>query len=110
MKCQESGCRSLQTTCTDCGRVVITREFAPGCEWISVKDRLPEEYAYCLVFAKKEGTEPSPFSIARQYQGVWEMMSDEDESNAVACGDLTWGMEGCEVTHWVPLPEPPKEK
>lgn len=78
-------------------------------EWISVKDIFPEEYEYCLVFAKKIGTEPSPLSIARHYQGVWEMMNDLEQSNAVACGDLTWGMEGSEITHWMPLPQPPKE-
>jgi len=78
-------------------------------EWISVKDRLPEPYEYCIVFAKKEGGEPSPLSIARQYQGMWEMMSDQDQSNAVTSGDLTWGMEGHEVTNWMPLPKPPED-
>jgi hypothetical protein len=78
-------------------------------EWISVNKRLPNPYHYVLVYAQKEGTEPCPISIARQFKGLWEMMSDEDQSNAVACGDLTWGMNADEITHWMPLPTPPKE-
>lgn len=78
-------------------------------EWIRVKDKLPYDYEYVLVFSKKEGTEPSPLSIARQFKGKWEMMNTEEQSNAVACGDLTWGMEADEITHWMPLPEPPIE-
>jgi len=78
-------------------------------EWISVKDRLPDPYQYVLVFSKKQGGEPSPLSIARQFKTIWEMMSTEDESNAVACGDLTWYMDAHEITHWMPLPKPPEE-
>ncbi len=78
-------------------------------KWISVKDFIPDAYKYVLVYVKKQGTEPCPISIARNYKGVWEMMSIEDQSNAVACGDLTWGMDAKEITHWRPLPEPPNE-
>ncbi len=56
--------------------------------WISVKDRLPEE-GYYLVFIKN----PGPFKyiyVAYYY------------------GDNEWNVDG-EVTHWKPLPEPPKE-
>jgi hypothetical protein len=76
-------------------------------DWIKIEDRLPEYYEYVLVYARKEGNEPSPISIARQFKGVWEMMSDQDQSNAIAHGDLTWGMDAEEITHWMPLPESP---
>ncbi len=79
-------------------------------EWISVKDRLPEPYEYCLVFAKRGvNEEPSTISIARQYKGIWEMLNYSNESNAVACGDLTWFMREDEITHWMPFPKPPEE-
>jgi hypothetical protein len=77
-------------------------------KWVSIKDSLPDYYEYVLVYAQKQGNEPSPMSIARQFKGIWEMMSDEDESNAVACGDLTWGMDAEDITHWMALPEAPK--
>ena len=77
-------------------------------EWISVTVRLPDPYEYVLVYAKMKGTgEPCPISIARQYASTWEMLSHEDQSNAVACGDLTWYMSEDEITHWMPLPSPP---
>jgi hypothetical protein len=69
-------------------------------EWISVKDRLPEENENVILYDGKE----------------------------VFCGDLffgklgkiCWGIQACdgicyghynkdEVTHWMPLPKPPKE-
>ncbi len=78
--------------------------------WIKVKDGLPFDYEYVLVYAKKEGTEPSPSSIARQFQGKWEMMNTEDQSNSIACGDLTWYMDADEITHWMPLPRAPKDE
>ena len=57
-------------------------------EWISVKDRLPEENGIYLTFNKKKQYEFHLFQVGkRMWQGVWE----EDG-----------------VTHWMPLPEPPK--
>ncbi len=76
-------------------------------EWVSIKDTLPDDYEYVLVYAKKEGNEPCPISIARHYKGIWEMLNHSDESNAVACGDLTWYMSEEEITHWTPLPKSP---
>jgi hypothetical protein len=78
-------------------------------EWISIKERLPPFYEYVLVYGQKKGNEPSPMSIARQFKGCWEMLSDEDQSNAVACGDLAWGMDTDDITHWIPLPNAPIE-
>jgi len=72
--------------------------------WIKVKDGLPEPYDYVLVVGQKEGDEPAPISIARQYQGKWEMLNHSDQSNAVAKVDLTWYMNEEEITHWMTLP------
>ena len=58
-------------------------------EWISVKDRLPETGNWCLCFADRQveilfldGTNPV----------FWLQLGDFEH----------------EVTHWMPLPEPPE--
>ena len=56
-------------------------------QWISVKDRLPDEYIDVLTY----GARPS-------YDVVYiNRLIDKNE----------WLYDG--VTHWMPLPEPPKE-
>ncbi len=64
-------------------------------KWISVKDRLPENnLARVLVFLKDdEFTKPIGFNKI-----------DTDR-----CIDGKWVRWGKYVTHWMPLPEPPKK-
>ena len=64
-------------------------------EWISVKDRLPETGGYVACIAKR-----NPFSrfmpmVARIEKNGWVNPITEQYIS--------------EVTHWMPLPEPPKE-
>ena len=68
-------------------------------EWVSVEERLPEigtEVLICDIFD------------TRNYMDVWSLEDDED-------GDAVWEDKNGnwysvdEVTHWMPLPEPPKE-
>ena len=74
-------------------------------EWISVEERLPEPNVNCLVAAKVGnrmvvdlGSREWCFDYRTMEQSyVWSIMNDWDEG------------EGCEITHWMPLPEPPKE-
>ena len=73
--------------------------------WVRVKDRLPETDGIYIVTACDEGV---PYG-----EGIWY-------STVVVCaeyfkGDWVWyegsqeySLEGI-VTHWMPLPEPPKE-
>ena len=73
-------------------------------EWEKVTECLPDDYIYVLVYAEMKGkNEPCPISIARYHSSEWFMMSDEKENNAVAYGDLTWGMNPEDITHWMPL-------
>lgn len=67
-------------------------EEAPAVQqWISVKDRLPEEYETVLAY-DGDCVEPSVFY--GDY-GFYEL--DKYEADPL-----------CGVTHWMPLPEPPK--
>ena len=62
-------------------------------EWISVKDRLPEENLRALCFIQKDGIQILCFG---KYGGRMTWQGDE------------YNYELNEVTHWMPLPEPPK--
>ena len=62
-------------------------------EWISVKDRLPEAYATYLVYGR------SVYGIVfADYYGDGEWLTSNDLTNITRF-----------VTHWMPLPTPPKE-
>lgn len=58
-------------------------------EWISVKERLPEEKQRVIVRCERIGT-----SVGWILWGEW--MTDI-------------GPSAGKITHWMPLPEPPKE-
>lgn len=60
-------------------------------EWIATKDRLPEEGQSVLVHYV-DGWMPIAFLI----NGKWYQSG----------GETSW----LSVTHWMPLPEPPKEE
>jgi hypothetical protein len=78
-------------------------------KWISVEDRLPD--MDCLpanfIVAAKVGSE-TVIDLAERYPyryvrtgetgADWEIFHDWDEG------------QGCEITHWMPLPTPPTEK
>ena len=64
-------------------------------EWVSVNDRLPEDGRYVVCIAKR-----NPFSrfmpmVARIEKNGWANPITEQYIS--------------EVTHWMPIPEPPKE-
>jgi hypothetical protein len=63
-------------------------------EWISVKDRLPEKDFKVLCF------------YSNQYIDVLEYWYDEKEIPVFFNPPLH---SVNDVTHWMPLPEPPKE-
>lgn len=66
-------------------------------EWISVKDRLPDEHTTVL------------FYCGNLQKGFCEL---DVTKNRVTGWFLSWDgtrFSPSEVTHWMPLPEPPKE-
>ena len=84
---------------THCDQSIACCDFVSG--WISVKDRLPDDSdKIVLVIANgKFGntTLNESFELACYYKGYgWVLESYPD-------------MENVRVTHWMPLPEPPKE-
>ena len=79
-------------------------DVAPRSEWISVEERLPEPNEECLVSARVGDRVVIDLGeIVRYWNGhtneygfMWMITNDWDEG------------EGCKITHWMPLPEPPK--
>lgn len=69
-------------------------------EWISVKDRLPKSSLWVLVAYKTSKRQCLMMEIAylQNYFGYQDWYTTEAKYNTV---------EG--VTHWMPLPELPKE-
>lgn len=72
--------------------------------WISVEERLPLNGQRVIVFAKSKLRDPH-ISICTFYQQCREDMMREKRSTP----RQMWSRGIYEVTHWMPLPEPPKE-
>lgn len=70
-------------------------------EWISVKDRLPRDNTFALVCVS--GKPKKNISLENAYE-LAEF--DMDEGWIL---EMWPEWEGPKVTHWMPLPEPPKE-
>lgn len=62
-------------------------------EWISVNDRLPEEGEHVIACDKEKAVCEAMLSVDGKF-----------------CWSVFWGDWGdlMDVTHWMPLPEPPK--
>ena len=91
-----------RTTCTECQKTVkkeaaeVIEKLSNGAGWISVEERLPEIGRKCLI-ANSE-------IVVRGWlrpDGVWKTGVSSDE---------IWRKFSLHPpTHWMPLPEPPKE-
>ena len=90
--------------------VTIDKDNNVPSKWIPVTERLPEEDGYYLVFQKgfliagirtlqftKDGRKVDKYDFHRGWKNVWYRYDSE-------WGHLTID----DVTHWMPLPEPPK--
>lgn len=77
----------------DCGNNYCTIKKADmldllGCGWISIKDRLPEKHIGVYAYDKNHGM------LIMSFDGKWF----SDHNNIYD-----------DVTHWMPLPEPPND-
>ena len=67
-------------------------------EWISVKDKLPEKSGAVLVHSASGWMETVHYSATHKLFNAYDHNEKaEVEKYAIEC------------THWMPLPEPPKE-
>ena len=64
-------------------------------QWISVKDRLPEDGEIVLVCGSRGGVYTAVFNKPGQYRG-WHKLNSKSHY--------------CDPTHWMPLPQPPEEQ
>lgn len=95
-----------------CAAADLLEQDAKKTNWISVKDRLPEKSGHYLICT----------SINYWHGGCWDTNSsdgttkgyDDTTMSVLDCYiDCThdWNRVcNCHVTHWMPLPEPPKEE
>ena len=67
-------------------------------EWISVKDKLPLDSRNILIYSKDWGV---GYGWYTDWQGWYYCYYDGDEFIHIPEND---------ITHWMPLPESPKEK
>ena len=74
----------------------VPKTYISKTQWISVKDRLPKESGHVLVFTDCNMIYMVPFSAKHQLFNV----RDTDKSCRTA-------IKG--ITHWMPLPDQPKE-
>ena len=65
-------------------------------EWISVDDRLPEDMGDVLVTAFWHETWGAQVGWYSQINKIWHIITPQ--------GDVGW----VKVSHWMPLPQPPK--
>ncbi len=100
-ECHKAGCRNLETRCKDCGRVVNSTEIPSewgNSGWISVKDRLPElEYQLCIVY-NTSGYMDFQRAIWHKRLNSFVLYNPNEHEKLLL-----------HVTHWMPLPELPKE-
>ena len=72
--------------------------------WISVKDGLPE-------IGEHHCSDDVFVRTAEGGVGFCALVENCFGTRWFECERPSpWGDEGCEVTHWMPLPEPPKEE
>lgn len=81
------------------GRELLARFQAQIPRWISVEERLPEEGCWVLCWYKRwDNSSWHTVGRINPFDGGWEL-------------DVGHGLENKnKVTHWMPLPEPPKEE
>lgn len=92
----KAGCENTQTQLA-VGETIV-KELLGKTQWISVKDRLPDIYQRVLILIR-----------GRIFiSSIEEEYGDEYRDGAIRFWDGDWDWP--EVTHWMPLPAPPKEE
>ena len=81
-------------------------------QWISVKDRLPENHSSVLIYSKHSGIVKSWFSNYNTTYGTEFRDKDRNILDPWFCssGSKQYSKTRGNITHWQPLPTPPNEK
>lgn len=87
------------------GRVRDCEHFAGGSRWIPVTERLPETYLNCYVDFDGSEVEYEDSEYVLVLTKFGEYGIDMYENSDAFIG---WASTD-DVTHWMPLPKPPKE-
>ncbi len=101
-ECKIRGCRNVQTICIDCGRLICEKILPKGPEWIRVENEMPEEgqTVMCYNGMVCTGFYQSEYYPQERSKKGWNLDISEEEST-------TFSPERYNITHWMPLPEPP---
>ena len=77
--------------------------------WISVKDRLPDDKVPVLAKVKYDDTALIAYISERSWMENYEYI--DVVGNAYISNEIciVHGAKYTQVTHWLPLPKPPKE-
>ena len=80
-------------------------------KWIPVSERLPDKDGSYLVFKKNVyGTDTRALRFAKDGRKVDKYDFHTEWKNVWYRYDIEWGYITIDdITHWMPLPEPPKE-
>jgi hypothetical protein len=101
----------VEPSCCGTSDIIIEAEhgFCAGFKaampkWISVKERLPEQDQLVVVLHEDEMglNHRKPATYFAKHNGkYWLEVTDNS--------DVAWS-NLCKITHWLPLPEPPKDE
>ena len=80
-------------------------------KWISAKDRLPEKNVNVLIHAYVVGI-GSKKVWKKNYYVAYVYSSEEWVIDCECVGGESWAIDRIEIeiTHWMPLPEPPEDE
>ena len=89
--------------CTNCGMLnVPTADVQPINQWISVEDKLPIEQGPVLCYARSTTGEGNYRILGTLRNGEFWFLQVDGTQLSFPCLQL-------KVTHWMPLPKPPKD-
>jgi len=79
--------------------------------WISVEDRIPEHLEQVWVNLKYlDDFQAQAYAVWDEQDGWWFEFDNQTPLTQKYAKEKGWSLDFAEVTHWIPLPEPPTNK